>query len=37
MRIVDCHIHMTGDVRDAAGILKAMDRNGVERMLVMSK
>lgn len=37
MRIIDCHVHMTDDVHDASRILDAMDRNGVERMLVLSK
>jgi predicted TIM-barrel fold metal-dependent hydrolase len=37
MRIVDCHIHMTEPVTDATPILKSMDANGVDRMLVMSE
>ena len=37
MRIVDCHVHMLDQVSDASAIIDAMDRNGVERMLVLSK
>jgi predicted TIM-barrel fold metal-dependent hydrolase len=37
MRIVDGHVHLEGDVPEAATILEAMDRNGVARLLVMSK
>lgn len=36
MRIVDCHVHMVNEIRDASAIIDAMDRNGVERMLVVS-
>jgi len=35
MRIVDCHVHMVGPA-DAAGVLKTMDANGIERILVCS-
>jgi len=37
MRIVDCHVHMVDQVSDASAIVDAMSRNGVERMLVLSK
>ncbi|OGV77415.1 MAG: hypothetical protein A3K19_12605 [Lentisphaerae bacterium RIFOXYB12_FULL_65_16] len=37
MRIVDCHVHTVDGITDAAAILNAMDRNGLTRMLVMSK
>lgn len=37
MRIVDCHVHMVDEVRDVSPIIDAMDRNGVQRMLVISK
>lgn len=37
MRIVDCHAHTVDGSVDASAILKAMDRNGVARMLVISK
>lgn len=36
MRIVDCHVHMKAPVPDASPVLRAMDRNGVERLIVMS-
>jgi predicted TIM-barrel fold metal-dependent hydrolase len=36
MRIVDCHVHMMEQGGDAKAILKALDRNGVERILVIS-
>ncbi|HEY3321951.1 MAG TPA: amidohydrolase family protein [Planctomycetota bacterium] len=35
MRIVDCHVHLTGEAI-AADVLKAMDANGVSRTLVIS-
>jgi predicted TIM-barrel fold metal-dependent hydrolase len=35
MRIVDCHVHSRGPV-DAAATVKAMDANGVDRLLVLS-
>ena len=38
MRIVDCHVHTFNDVyNDISQIIDAMDRNGVERILVLSK
>lgn len=37
MRIVDGHVHMFDEVTDASAILKTMDANGVDRMLVFSK
>ncbi|MCK4400851.1 amidohydrolase family protein [bacterium] len=37
MRIVDCHVHMKSKVSDVSDILRAMDKNGVARMLVISK
>ena len=37
MKIVDCHVHMTGEVADAGNLLKALDANGVERIIVFSK
>ena len=37
MRIVDCHVHMMEEIRDASPLLQAMDRNGVARLLVISK
>lgn len=37
MRIVDCHVHMVDEVPDASAIVSAMDRNGVDRILVLSK
>ncbi len=36
MRIVDCHIHITGEI-DPAQLLKQMDANQVERVLLMSQ
>ncbi len=36
MRIVDCHVHVRGEVQDPAEVLKAMDENGVDRMIVIS-
>jgi len=36
MRIVDCHVHMHGEV-DAEAALRALDANGVDRMLVISE
>ena len=35
MRIVDCHVHMR-EPADASEVLKAMDANGVDRILVCS-
>lgn len=35
MRIVDCHVHQRGEA-DAAGVLRDMDANGVDRILVCS-
>lgn len=35
MRIVDCHVHQSAEA-DAASVLKAMDANGVDRILVCS-
>ena len=37
MKILDCHVHMKGEVSDAAGVLRAMDENEVEKMIVLSK
>ena len=37
MRIVDCHVHMRGEVADTAEIIEAMDAAGVDRMIVLSK
>ena len=36
MRIVDCHVHV-GNLEDAAGLLRLMDANGVQRMLILSE
>ncbi len=36
MRVVDCHVHMKRGVDDPTALLASMDRNGVERMLVIS-
>ena len=36
MRVMDCHVHVTGAV-DARALLKQMDANGVERLLVISR
>jgi len=36
MRIVDCHVHVTGVV-DAKAVVEAMDRNGLARMMVLSE
>lgn len=35
MRVVDTHVHMRGEV-DADAILRRMDANGVDRMIVLS-
>jgi predicted TIM-barrel fold metal-dependent hydrolase len=35
MRIVDCHVHVAGEA-DAASLLRQMDANGVERVLLIS-
>ena len=35
MRVVDCHIHLQGDA-DPRAILATMDRNGVDRILMIS-
>jgi len=35
MRITDCHVHTEGDV-DVSDLLKRLDDNGIDRMLVMS-
>ena len=37
MRIVDCHVHMTEEVPDALQLVTAMDANGVDRMLIISR
>ena len=36
MRITDCHVHSAGEVR-ADNLLRQMDANGVERILVISQ
>ena len=36
MRIVDCHVH-TGKLDDASSLLRMMDANGVQRMLLLSE
>ncbi|MGD0089360.1 MAG: amidohydrolase family protein [Planctomycetota bacterium] len=36
MRIVDCHVHLAGEV-SATDALKALDANGVERILAISE
>ena len=36
MRVVDCHIHLS-DQADASDVLGAMDANGVDRIIVLSK
>ncbi|MCY3019058.1 MAG: amidohydrolase family protein [Planctomycetota bacterium] len=36
MRIVDCHVHLNGEV-SAADVVKAADANGVERVILISK
>ena len=37
MRIVDCHVHIMGEVQGAAPIIDAMDAGGVARMIVISQ
>ena len=36
MRIVDCHVHVTGEV-DPAEMIRTMDANGVDRMIILSQ
>ena len=36
MRIVDCHVHVVGEV-DPAEMIAAMDANGVDRMILLSQ
>jgi len=36
MRIVDCHVHIRGEV-DPAGLLKQLDDNGVDRVILFSR
>ncbi len=37
MKVIDCHVHLTGGAIDAGVVLKAMDANQVERIIVFSK
>jgi len=36
MRITDCHVHVFGDGINVDDVLRAMDKNGVERTLLIS-
>jgi len=36
MRVVDCHVHVSGDV-DVKALLAQMDSSGVGRMLLLSE
>jgi predicted TIM-barrel fold metal-dependent hydrolase len=36
MRVVDCHVHLDGETK-ASDIVHAMDANGVQRILLMSR
>ena len=36
MRIVDCHVHVRGEV-DADELLRQLDQNGVDRVIVLSR
>jgi len=36
MRIVDCHVHIRGEV-DPAGLLRQLDANGVDRVILLSR
>jgi len=36
MKIVDCHVHVRGRI-DAGAVLEAMDRNGIERTILISE
>lgn len=37
MRVVDVHVHMTGDEVDARQILQNLDANGIDRVVVLSE
>lgn len=36
MRVVDCRVHMRSAVQAPAALLRRMDDNGIERMIVIS-
>ncbi len=37
MRVVDCHVHMYHPIENPSALLKEMDKNGIDRMIVFSR